>query len=453
MLPEGKGFIKGFDWGLYPEAENFLRTEVSRFLKNNVFAKNLSVKMKTYTSTHFFDWIDHIILPQERVRGIKKLGFEYIGIDGTDVFKHTKTVFFPVVIGERDFIEIVLKPEDIEHFTKKFGGRIEGERFAPYRKAAIRRQGKYILSAAERRGYNGFAVHEVNDVDAYKKSLKIFAERRRKFPSDKKGLDATQKLVESRMKKLSPARAADAFFRNERTYWQGRNHAGRIQKARQDKLGLGWGNHDHHTYRSSRKNFRQLIEIFERFGYVCRERFFAGEAAGWGAQILEHPVCDIVLFADVDITKNEKDMDFAHSGLANRKNLGTVGLWIGLHGESILQAGLHHLEARFDFERLRKDLPRQGANMMNPFSYFEFLKQAFTEGEYWTVDKKRLDALLKRGSITRDQYNNFLKHGAIGSHMENLQRTQGFKGFNQDSVTAILKATDPRKHMQPHRYA
>jgi hypothetical protein len=34
--------------------------------------------------------------------------------------------------------------------------------------------------------------------------------------------------------------------------------------------------------------------------------------------------------------------------------------------------------------------------------------------------------------------------GAIGSHLENLQRKGGFKGFNQKSVSVIIQATDPR---------
>jgi hypothetical protein len=35
--------------------------------------------------------------------------------------------------------------------------------------------------------------------------------------------------------------------------------------------------------------------------------------------------------------------------------------------------------------------------------------------------------------------------GAIGSHLENLQRKAGFKGFNQQSVSVSIQATDPRK--------
>ncbi|MDN3515184.1 MAG: hypothetical protein NG747_12395 [Candidatus Brocadia sp.] len=59
------------------------------------------------------------------------------------------------------------------------------------------------------------------------------------------------------------------------------------------------------------------------------------------------------------------------------------------------------------------------------------MKQAFTEGETWRVDKKRLDGLLEKGSITEAQHEVFHRNGAIGSHLENVQRTQGFKGFNQ----------------------
>ena len=185
-------------------------------------------------------------------------------------------------------------------------------------------------------------------------------------------------------------------------------------------------------------------------GFVCREQFYAGEKAGWGAQILEHPVCDIVVFSDVDLFSGETDFDFAHKGLEHRKKLGTVGLWIALHGESILQAGMHHLEGRFDFEKLRNDLPKQGASFMNPFSYFDFLKQVFTAGEMWKVEKSRLNKLLREGSITKDQYKNFKTNGAVGSHMENLQRNQGFKGFNQRSVSVIIKKTDPRHYHVEH---
>ena len=50
----------------------------------------------------------------------------------------------------------------------------------------------------------------------------------------------------------------------------------------------------------------------------------------------------------------------------------------------------------------------------------------------------------QRHENTRDQFDQFLKEGALGSHLENLQRHGGFKGFNQKSVSVVIQATDPR---------
>jgi len=446
--PNEWNFSKKFDWGLHPKAEFTLNKEVNNFLKNNKVANKLSKLMQKETSSSFFDWIDHLALNEKNknIKLLKKSGYKETE---RNVLRHAKSILFPIVLSNENIIEFAIKPEFVEDFAKKnkTAGKIEGKKNEPYRRVVVSEQGKYRLSAVERRGYNGFSVKKSNDIANYKKALKIFSKRKRDFPKDKEGLLSTNSLVKSVLKNLSKGRTTDAFFRNERVYWQSRNKAGQIQKKRQDSLGLGWGNHDHHTYRSSRENFVNLIKIFENLGFECRERFFAGEMAGWGAQIIEHPLCDIVVFADVDISKKEKRKDFAHKGLKQNKKLGTVGLWIGLHGESILKAGMHHLEARFKFEQLTKDLLKKKVKFMKPFSYFKFLKQAFSEGEIWKVEKKRADNLLKQGSINKSQYSKFLKQGAIGSHLENLQRRQGFKGFNQESVSAIIKATDPRKQI------
>src|SRR6185369_6858652 len=95
--------------------------------------------------------------------------------------------------------------------------------------------------------------------------------------------------------------ACQLFFEVERAYWERRNRAARLQKFRQDHLGLGWGNHDHHTFRCSRAHFAELNKFLDRLGFQKRERFYAGAEAGWGAQISEQPVTGIVVFADVDL--------------------------------------------------------------------------------------------------------------------------------------------------------
>ncbi|HHT9130028.1 MAG TPA: hypothetical protein ACFYEC_04085 [Candidatus Brocadiaceae bacterium] len=455
MKSTDSGFIHQFDWGLYPQAENFLFQYVEMFLKNNSFARKLSSRMEQETSTRFFDWIDHVVLPENVVseKAIEEVGFQETdhieSPTGMRVFVHPMTVFFPILLSKGKFTEVALKPERLDHFIQVIGKGIpiEGDIDWPYRKAVISPQNDSVLSAVERRGYRGFLVPDkVSDTQEYRRVLETFFCRHRYFENPGEGMNVIQELIENMYKKLSPVRVTDAFFRVERVYWERRNRVGQIQKTRLDRLGLGWGNHDHHTYRSSRENFSRLIKIFETLGFMRREQFFAGEEAGWGAQILEHPQCNLALFADIDLLKEEKDTDFTRQGLKQTTHLGTVGLWVELHGESMLQAGLHHLAARFDFEKLRTDLKQQDITTMNPFSYFEFLKQAFTEGEIWSVDEKRLDILLEKSSITKTQYEMFLKNGAVGGHLENIQRSRGFKGFNQHSVSAIIKATDPRKY-------
>jgi hypothetical protein len=189
-----------------------------------------------------------------------------------------------------------------------------------------------------------------------------------------------------------------------------------------------------------------LIEFLLQLGFVRRERFYAGAEAGWGAQIAEHPTAGIVVFADVDLLPEETEIDFSRIRLPPAPRLGTVGLWVGLHGESFLDAGMHHLEIRCDFDRLRAQLEKEGVAAMKPFSEFEFLRQAFTGGERWPVSRERLQKLVHEGLVSSEQFEKFTKEGALGSHLEALERHGGYKGFNQKSVSAILSATDPRKN-------
>jgi hypothetical protein len=81
---------------------------------------------------------------------------------------------------------------------------------------------------------------------------------------------------------------------------------------------------------------------------------------------------------------------------------------MGLHGESILEAGMHHLAARFRFDSVREDLKAMGVGMMKPFSNFPFLKQAFTEPEKWQVQNERLALLLRKHNLSHEQASTFV---------------------------------------------
>ena len=87
-------------------------------------------------------------------------------------------------------------------------------------------------------------------------------------------------------------------------------------------------------------------------------------------------------------------------------------------------------------------LPIDQANLRD--SAYRALHQAFTRGERWQVDEARLDQLVAAGQIDADQRTRLAHNGAIGSHLENIQRAEGFKGFNQPQVSDIIRRTDPR---------
>ena len=100
---------------------------------------------------------------------------------------------------------------------------------------------------------------------------------------------------------------------------------------------------------------------------------------------------------------------------------------------------------------LERTLKGMGVGMMKPFSNFPFLKQAFTEPEKWQVENSKATFLLEKHQLSGGQASAFVREGAVGSHLENIQRGQGFKGFNQNSVSAIIKWTNPLA--QQERYA
>jgi hypothetical protein len=311
----------------------------------------------------------------------------------------------------------------------------------------IERTSRAELWAIERHGYRGFEVCdlEADQLLAAQHHFEAFQLRCRQMMTDAEGFDHATELIDAAKRDLTVDLTCDLFFTAERNYWQQRNRAGRVQKMRQDKLGLGWGNHDHHTYRSSREHFSKLVRVLELLGCRCRERFYGGRDAEWGAQVLEQPNCRIVIFADVDLAAGEVTGDFAHHGLDARSQLGTVGLWCKLHGEAFLQAGMHHLECQFDFANACQQLAREGVQTMTPFTDFPFLKQAFTQGEIWPVNEARLVAAVGDGMLTSSQADQFRSAGSIGSHLEILERNDGYKGFNQTGISEIIRETDPRR--------
>jgi len=445
-----------FDWPLAHGAEELLRGLMDGFLGRNGFARRLAERMREETGTDFYEWVDHLTVDPALLENLTGVGLREETIEappGTRVLHHPKAMMPRVLVqpgGSQRGIPLIvaIRVESLADFEEahRISAGINGPIGAGLRKAMIAPEVSGGLEGVERLGYRGFVQKEVPSgfAERVKNVRELWGKRSRSFPDDASGVRHAFLLQEKAIEMVGTDVACDLFFAEERAFWGQRNSAARVQKRRQDRLGLGWANHDHHTYRCSRALFADVVEFFGRFGFRKRERYYAGAEAGWGAQIMEQPVTGIVVFADVDLMPQEIEVDFSTRRLPEAGKLGTVGLWCALHGDSFLQAGMHHLEARFDFPRLRDQLATEGIGSMKPFSDFPFLKQAFTEGERWKVSQERLAKLLARGLITAEQAESFARDGAIGSHLENLQRRGGFKGFNQKSVSAIIAATDPR---------
>jgi hypothetical protein len=445
-----------FDWPLAYEAEKLLRHFIRLFLEQNDAATRLAGEMQQRTGTDFYEWVDHFTLSTKRAEELSAVGLVREAVEApanTEVYYHPRAMMPRVLLtsdGSSGAVpaSLAIRTESLRDLLARQNlvAEIDGAFGAGLRQALISDQAHHRFLGVERLGYRGFVVDRPlpDRIESVLKVRELWKSRKRIFSNDAEGMVHALDLQEEAIRLVGQNVACDLFFAEERSYWESRNRAGQIQKRRQDSLGLGWSNHDHHTFRSSRRLFADLIEFLLRFGFQKRERYYAGAQAGWGAQILEHSITGITVFADVDLMPQETKIDFSTERLPDAPRLSTVGLWCGLHGDSFLQAGMHHLEARFDFTLLRDQLAAEGVTTMNPFSDFPFLKQAFTEAERWPVQPQRVKTLLLEGLITEEQAEGFIKNGAVGSHLENLQRKGGFKGFNQKSVSVIIEATDPR---------
>lgn len=444
-----------FQWKCEPKAEKLVLSILNEAMKLNPYIEELSKDLEKHTSTRLFDWIDHVshVYSEKLEKDLLDAGFILEQTTSHYRVYHQPFAKLPkVVVKDASFgppnYEVVVSVESIADFLNVRGlsSTIEGSILSGYRRSTIVTENDAALVVAERRGVTTMEPSYLDPVsqEKYRLAEEKWMTRPRAMQDETECMHQTLRVAEEIIGMVGQDSAAWIVLSVERKYWQSKNLAAQLQKNRQDRLGMGWANHDHHTFRSSRKRFSELVRLFEMLGFHCRERYYAGQEAGWGAQVMENPRCNLVLFLDVDLAPNELEIDFAHHLLPEIETLGTIGLWTALHGDSILKAGMHHLEAQFLFEELTNDLNHLGVLMMQPFSAFPYLKQAFTAGEVWQVDPKKVERLYEEKMISKEQKEKFLNYGAIGSHLENLQRREGYKGFNQKNVSVIIKKTDPR---------
>jgi hypothetical protein len=441
-------------WKCHPEAEKWLVDHLAEACRQHPAIHELQESLQRETSTRLLDWIDHLSVGKSPAaeHQLHDLGFVIAETAVSyRVYTHPGAKLPAVVVeeGNSGARGVAVLVEQISDFllARGLSEFIEGSPYSGYRRCCVGTVNGVSLWVVERRGTRTLEPQVLSDdaLAIYLEAVEMWKTRPRSLSDEEENMANTLQLAQEIVSLVGRDVAAHVVAEVERDYWQRRNRAAQVQKNRQDRLGMGWANHDHHTFRSSRRHFSALVRLFEILGFFCRERFYAGQEAGWGAQVMENTRAGLVLFLDVDLGEDEVVVDFAHQPLPERQELGTIGLWCALHGDSILQAGMHHLEAQFFFEELTRDLAQSGVQMMQPFSTFTYLKQAFTQGETWPVPPERLAKLAQEKRLSEQQVEKFRAVGAIGSHLENLQRREGYKGFNQKNVSFIIHRTDPRR--------
>jgi hypothetical protein len=438
-------------WPRCPEAAEFFNSLFRAFAAHNPDIAAMADRLLEQTGVPLPYLIDHWTVPPtySLTEELTSAGLELRqNEDGDAGWEHPQARLPRLRVDDHsDAVRMAIAVEDLRIFAECNDLPVQGQHGDPdsgYEEARYPlRYGD--LAVIARRGYRGFRPGRLTAAD--ERVIRRVREALRTRSRDVDGAETaerTSRLIESLKEEVEGDRLTDEFFTAEREYYMERNRAARWQYQRQQHLGIGWANHDHHTYRSSRGGFRGLINLWLQFGFEAREKFYAGAEAGWGAQILEHPVSRVVLFCDVDMAPEEVNVDFSLTDLPPLKDLGTIGLWCGLHSESIAAAGLHHLEAEFDYTRVRDQLRAAGFGVMPPFTDLPMLKQAFTEAEIWPVAVERGRSLYELGLITAEQRDRFQSSGAPGSHLEILQRWDGFKGFNKTGINSIIRHTDAR---------
>jgi len=307
-----------WDWQPQPETQKFVDELLLTFSGRCPDAVRLAERMRAETGTRFKDWVALILTPdtvetRERLAatGVGPITNECYASDIHDPIEGRQGIFLSCLLTEADRMSVGIKVDSVADFfaQQQIPGieNVEGEPMSRARWARVFDGDRAALWVCERHGYDQFGLTNdmAEDRIAAQHFLERFRARPRRYEDPAAGFDELNRLVDAAIEEIGRDWACDLFFQAERDYWMTRNTAGRVQYARQCALGLGWANHDHHTYRCSREHYTRVIGVFEKLGFHCRERFYAGGEAGWGAQVLEQPVTGITIFADVDMTADD----------------------------------------------------------------------------------------------------------------------------------------------------
>ncbi len=185
---------------------------------------------------------------------------------GETVMHHPRATLPRVVLSaEEGRVAISLRPEFVADFVAahSLAGPIEGGPYSRLRRVLVSEENGARLEAVERNAYRGFVAAPLHSAELKNmvEARELWRTRRRHCAASAEGFEAAKTVLEQDLQLVGPDLACHYFFQEERRYWESRNRAAQLQKRRQDSLGLGWGNHDHHTFRCSREHFVDAVEF------------------------------------------------------------------------------------------------------------------------------------------------------------------------------------------------
>ncbi|HEY6565250.1 MAG TPA: hypothetical protein VIY86_12175, partial [Pirellulaceae bacterium] len=252
-----------FDWHPEPQATALLTTRLAELSQASPFLQQLEKRLLLGTGTRLFDWLDtlHVAANAE----LSACGFVAGRGKCRGRWVHPEASL-PMVVNDGRAI-LYLRTDRVPATLLALGRdqrvAIHGGPTASIRWATLHHDEGVEVRVVERHGDLGDPERDVaSTVDAGELARwsEAFQLRARDFNDDRDAFRHTWRTIHDALGELGLDRTCELFFESERAYWQSRNDAAQMQKLRQDRLGLGWANHDHHTYRSSREHYGDLIQ-------------------------------------------------------------------------------------------------------------------------------------------------------------------------------------------------
>lgn len=410
------------------DAAAFVRGALQQALELVPAARNFQQQLLDTCAVRFSDLVDSIGIRD--ATALPAMGWRR---SGPGVWTHPRLALPDVL--ERDKPCIAFRVEDLEHLLNMLGLEtpVEGQAFGPFRRARVFAASDVSFDAVERNGSN---THEALYLPErrIRRALihqQLFRTRRREFRSAEKGMAETRRLVSAAVADLGPNWACDLFLRAEREHWMRWCTAGLIQFRRQKRAGIGWSNIDHYTYLASREQAHEAMQMLLELGFQLDTTL---NVDGWASQVVRQPVLGAVVTIDLDLGANE---EFPAQSLPPLLWHGCAGLWVSLHGEGLLEGGLHHVACLLDrsaFPRLAKG---DGVSFIPPVSDRHEFFQQMTLADQRAIGPRRIDRLEQHELITGRQAEHFRLHGGLAAHLECVERNDGFSGFDTPATAPV----------------